>query len=196
MALIITARDSVLASLGIDRSRHVADRALDGYSEVASALPSVWPPTPDEPRVRYYAWASSRIKESRAALISAMDALDGVAFWMNVLAEDLDAFAKTGKVPIIEDADLEGDPIALTVHRRPIDDSHDAVQSAHAGQPSRSWRKSQRAAASSPRRQGQCLNCGITMPHPRPTQLYCSGTCRERHYAQFGYPRSKDLRPQ
>jgi hypothetical protein len=184
MALVLTAADSVIATLGIDRSRNVPDRALDGYSEVASALPGLWPCTPDEQRVRYYAWASRQVREAKVAITAAMELLDHVAFWTNVLGEQLEDFARTGTVPDVDDDDLEpvaGDPVQRILaasramssldHSRPMPSNVVAITPRHAALPP------------SLRRRKSCHHCGTALIRPKTNQRYCSPTCREAFWS-------------
>lgn len=114
MAMMIAqtaATTAIQVDLGVDPTRDIVQRALNGYAECASALPAVWPPVPDEQRVRYYAWASRQVQDARLQILAAIDLLERAAFFMGTIAEELDAFATAGTVPAIEDVDLAAEPL-------------------------------------------------------------------------------------
>lgn len=90
----------------VNRRPNAPSRAIDGYRAVAEDLLRVWPHQPDEARVRYYIWASRRLRAAQDQIKNAWALLDEAGFWMSTLGEDLVRFTSTGDVPVIEDGDL------------------------------------------------------------------------------------------
>jgi hypothetical protein len=110
--MVLAVRPSDTASVSADvrlavQYPDVAQWALGSYRQVAAELPTIWPPTPDERRVRYYVWAARQARDCHEALTLAWDLLHAVGVFMGGVADDLDTFERTGGLPTLSDEDLE-----------------------------------------------------------------------------------------
>jgi hypothetical protein len=81
--------------------------ALSTYRHVAAELPTVWPPTPDEERLRYFTWAVRQARNCHEALSVAWDLLQAVSVFMSAVSDDLDRFRQTGRLPELGEEDFE-----------------------------------------------------------------------------------------
>lgn len=111
MTLAIRPTDAAPLVCDVPLARRFPDaphRATDQYLAAVEDLRAVWPCEPNEERVRYYVWASRQLRDCQAALERAWDALHAVQTLTTILADDLDAFARTGRVPVLEDEDMNG----------------------------------------------------------------------------------------
>lgn len=193
------ARDASLAA----RRPDIPARAYASFIGVSEELPGVWPPTPDEERVRYYAWASRHVRECSEALFAAWELLEHVAFWMDTFAEQLDEFRETGLVPAVDDADLaprEDDVIerilaeTRVVARAPdvhttVDDHRPRLRV-----PAVTRRSPTARALPAPTQKSNparpCAYCGKSMgTKVRLTRMYCDDRCRldARHVRRYGH---------